>query len=548
MPVPSVPIPTSHRLLSAALGWLLVLAVLPAYARGPEPPLRVPLENLGFQPLSTQFLLDGSSMLTLHYVDDKHLLVTFVVHRLIPRLPNEPVDDLDRVVDAVLLELPNGRILARTTWHLHDHSKYLWNLGHGHFLLRVRDNLTTFAPLANLETGQPFAQGPFLTSTDRRIAALVLSPDADLLIIETLKRTPPKPKSETPLFGPTPTPGLHLAERNLVQINFYRLHPRDSGDPVKPIPAGVVQAGGVGDVPASTAGFLAVVDQGRQHYAFDFHSFTGKIDELAPFDSTCPPAPVFVSHSEFIAFGCRTSHTMQQVGGFNMRGEEMWEQGLFGDYTAPSLAYAPAGGRFALSRIMLHGSVVPDQPISADEISAQTVVVYQTNTGKQLLRADCSPVERAGQNFALSPNGLGLAIVHADAIEVYSLPPLTSKEQAELKLAQASAPPENDLPVHFTAKEVPSSATQADADSPERPGPQLPAAAPPEAVSAPPDSNESRPANVTPEPNQPPPVASTPTSATESSGDPAPGQHRAPPTLYTLPDDKPRPAPKDTPQ
>src|SRR5271155_223476 len=152
MPVPKVPIPTPHRLLRAALGWLLVLAALPGYARGPEPPLRIPLENLGFQPLSTQFLLNGSSMLTLHYVDDKHLLITFVVHRLIPRLPNEPEDDQDRVVDAILLEIPTAKILARTSWHLHDRAQYLWNLGHGHFLLRIRETLTTFAPLANLSS------------------------------------------------------------------------------------------------------------------------------------------------------------------------------------------------------------------------------------------------------------------------------------------------------------------------------------------------------------------------------------------------------------
>ncbi len=305
-----------------------------------------------------------------------------------------------------------------------------------------------------------------------------------------------------------------MAERNLVQINFFRLHPRDNGDPVKPVSAGVVQAGGVGDIPASTAGFIAVVDQGHQHYAFDFHSYAGKIDELAPFDSSCPPAPIFVSHGEFIAFGCRTSHTMQQVGGFNMRGEEMWEQGLFGDYTAPSLAYAPAGGRFALSRIMLHGTVVPDQPISADEISAQTVVVYQTNTGKQLLRADCSPVERAGQNFTLSPNGLSLAIVHADAIEIYSLPPLTSRDQADIKLAQASAPPETDLPVHFTVKEATSSASEVDAGSPERPGSTsslLPCLLPPRALrltptkADPPISAPSQPSRLQSPPRQPPP-------------------------------------------
>src|SRR5271154_4590775 len=411
MPVPKFPISTPHRLRRTALACLLFFAI-PLFARGPEPPLRLPLENFGFQPLSTQLLLNGSSMLTLHYVDDKHLLLTFVAHRLIPRLPNEPEDDQDRVVDAVLLEIPTGKILARTSWHLHDRAQYLWNLGHGHFLLRIRETLPTFAPLANLSS-EPFAQQPFLISTGRRLAALILSPDADLLIIESIKRVPLAKTPKTPLFGPMPEPTPVLAERNPVQINFYRIHAGDDGGPVQRAYAGVVQSRNTGDIPATTAGYLAVVDQGRQHYAFDFHSYAGKTDELSPFDSSCPPAPLFVSHSEFIAFGCRNSQTMKQIGGFNMRGEEMWEQGLFGDYVAPSIVFAPSGGRFAISRIMLRSAAIADQPISADEVASQTVVVYQTGTGKQLLRADCSPIVRAGQNFALSPNGLSLAIVHA---------------------------------------------------------------------------------------------------------------------------------------
>src|SRR5712664_3031720 len=178
MPVPHASIPTMHRHLRSVLACLLLVAI-PAFAAKPEPALRIPLEDFGFQHLPAQFLLNGSSMLTLHYVDDKHLLLTFVVHRLIPRLPDEPEDDQDRIVDAVLLELPTGRPLARTSWHLHDHAQYLWNLGHGHFLLRIRDTLTTFAPLANLATSEPFAQQPFLVSAERRLAALILSPDAD---------------------------------------------------------------------------------------------------------------------------------------------------------------------------------------------------------------------------------------------------------------------------------------------------------------------------------------------------------------------------------
>jgi len=198
---------------------------------------------------------------------------------------------------------------------------------------------------------------------------------------------------------------LVLDPRDVHQVADHRLHPghrpvdpldvaidaSNDGGPVLARPAGAIQTPSVGDIPATTAGFLAVVDQGHQHWAFDFHTYSGNKAELSPFDSSCSPAPIFVSHSEFIAFGCRGGQSRQQLGGFNMRGEEMWEQGLFGDFIAPSIAYAPAAGRFALSRILLRVSAVADQPISSDEVNAQAVVVYQTGTGKQLLRADCSP-------------------------------------------------------------------------------------------------------------------------------------------------------------
>jgi hypothetical protein len=535
MPVPRFPISTPHRLRSFVV-CVLMLATMPILARGPDQPIRLPLENYGFQPLSVPFLLNGSSMLTLHYVDEKHLLLTFAVHRLLPRLPDEPEDDQDRYVDAVLLEIPTGHVLARTSWHLHDHSQYLWSIGHGHFLLRVRDRLTSFAPMANLSSGHPFAQQPFLSASERRIEALIVSPDSDLLIVETVKPRPPEPAPKTPLFGPTP-PAPHLEPRDPVQINFYRIHPvEDDGGPVKPAFAGVVQSRNAGDVPATTAGFLAIVDQGHQHWAFDFHSYAGKTDELSPFDSTCLPSPIFVSHSEFIAFGCRTGQAIQAFGGFNMRGEEMWEQGLFGDFIAPSLAYAPAGGRFALSRVLLRASAIPDQPISADEVNTQAVVVYQTNTGKQLLRAECSPVERAGQNFALAPDGQALAVVHADAVEIYNLPPLTNKDQAAIKLAQSSAPPDDNLPIRVSSRPAVASA---DSDVETAPPADTPVSG----------SSATTAAAALPDTAQQSPAAS-PAVSPQTSGDAMPEQHRAPPTLYTLPGDKPPNSanPKSTPQ
>ena len=89
---PTPPFRRLHRLLRCGVRLLLsLLPPSPRIARETRAAaLRLPLEHLGFQPLSNQFLLDGSSMLTLHYVDDQHLLLTFVVHRLIRASPTSP--------------------------------------------------------------------------------------------------------------------------------------------------------------------------------------------------------------------------------------------------------------------------------------------------------------------------------------------------------------------------------------------------------------------------------------------------------------------------
>jgi hypothetical protein len=545
MPVPQRPIPrTRNRHLFYCLLSILLLFLGSAtqlLARGPEPPLRIPLEPLGFQPQSPQFLAAGSSMFTVHYVDDRHLLLTFAARRLLTRLPDEPEDDHDRHVDAVLLELPTGKIIARTSWRLHDHGQYLWSLGHGRFLLRIRDTLTSFAPLANLSTGQPFRERPFLL-VSRRIRALLLSPDASLLILETIARTPPVPKPKTPLFGPTPLPQpVQSTDSIPVQISFYRLSaPSDSTEEISHRIAGIVRSSNTGNIPSTAAGYLSILDQGGQHWAFDFDSYAGKKKELAPFDSTCRPEPLFVSRSEFIAFGCHAGDTRQLLGGFNMRGEEMWEQKLFGNYIAPSLAFAPASGRFAFSRILLNVADMPDQLLSADEMSNQAIVVYQTSSGKQVLRVECSPVERAGQNFALSPNGLGLAVIHAEAIEIYSLPPLTPKEAADVQLAENSAPEENDAPVRFGQSEASAAAVEAASETKSDPD----ASTATENLS--PDAKDGTQAAASNPTTTPP--NSTPSPSAISAGDPPLNQPRKPPTLYTLPTDPPHTQQSDQPQ
>jgi hypothetical protein len=469
-------------------------------------------------------------MLTVNYVDNAHLLFTFGVHRLMERIPNDPPDDQDRVVEALLVELPSGRVLARTDWRLHDNGQYLWSLGHGRFLLRTHDTLTTFAPMANLASGQPFKQRDFLT-TDRRIGVVLLSPEDDLMIVESAEQTPPVPAAPAPLFGPTPKPVPEPIGRPgdpaPVMLSFYRLALPDTGDVVEATLAGIAHASHFGDLAAMGVGHIAVVDEGRQEWGFDFHPFSGKVKELAPLASTCEPTPRFVSSSEFVAFGCHTGDSPQVIGGFNLRGDEMWEQNLFGDYVATFMTFAPESGRFALGRVMGTSAVDDLQQGSGTGLTSQSVNVYQMESGKQILHVDCSPIVRAGQNFTLSPDGMSLAVVRENSIEVYPLPPLSTKDQSDLKEARAMVPQESTSPVDF--------AGPSPAPTPANP-------APPEAADA--KTTLSATQNTAAAPVAAPPASAAPqppkpAATTTVVGDAPPNQPRKRPTLYTLPGETP---------
>ncbi len=204
-------------------------------------------------------------------------------------------------------------------------------------------------------------------------------------------------------------------------------------------------------VPADGAGFISVLDQGRQHWAFNFNLYRGKVEELSPFDSTCHPVPMLVSRSEFIAFGCRSGNQRQMFGGFNLRGEEMWEQAIPETYLNPAFAFAPATGRFAFGRVTTAAVAGDTIAYNPSLFGAQVVTVFQTDSGKQILRLECTPVLPAGQNFDLSPDGTDLAVIREAAVEIHHLPPLSAKDRAGIAKAAALAPELTDGPILLSA-------------------------------------------------------------------------------------------------
>lgn len=536
----------STNVARALLIWsgAIVLAQLcvPASALGvgprtPEPAIRISLESLGFQAPPARVAALGGTLVTVNFVDDTHLLVTFYTRALMPRLPDAQPEDSDGMVAAQLLELPSGKVLGKTEWRLRDRDPYLWAIGHGRFLLRIRNRLTLLDPLGNLAQGDPFRQEMF-GEFKRRIGYLTVSPGGDLLTVETLP--PAKPKltggaaSTAALAATVPkdksTDAPTEPRKPEVQVLFFRLElnrKEGQAERLRGRNAGGLLTQALVSVPVSSEGFIGATKESATAYDFDFITHTGNKTELAAFDTTCTPHPYFVSRSEFVALGCHGAPDKPELGGFNLKGEHAWIEVLAGDHLGPIILGSPASGRFVLSRITLNGAFIDPQNVVPEEMAGQEVSVRQNHDGRLLLKLQASPIQRAGGNFDLSPGGMEMVIVRAGNVEIYRLPPLTPKDQKQMKLAAEMEPSRNDARIVLSDKArnheiVHAESTSQEVDENAGAG-TAPAAEQVSAAST--ATGQTRPV----EKNSP---GAAPVSApSETSGD-APQEHRKPPTLY----------------
>lgn len=442
-------------------GACAALLLLSAAAWGAERPnqnqaqpwVTISLGSLGVPPISEPFLRAGSSMLTLDLVDDTHVLLTFSSRGLVPRDPSDSPNDESRMVAAELVELPTGKVLARADWKLHDHGRYLWRLGKGRFLLRIKNDLFVLTPEARLKTANPLGLAPFPTRDGMPVSALI-SPEKTMLTVETVA---PK-KTERVLSGDD---GLIVSDpQPVVMLDFYRLAGGDApGVPLRLNPAGLVKAPAPIVLPMDGDGYLWPDDGGHGRWPVSFNEFGGREVKITRLDSSCMPRLQMVSRFEFLAFTCKAMESRSKVQSFGMDGHETWEDNLNGTYGIPELAYAPQAGRFALSRIV---SSTPDAILGAatPEDATQEMRVYQTESGELLLKVPMTPVTRYAETFDLSEDGLVAAVVTGGAVQVYKLPPPNAQDQKDLEEARSFSPPQSEAPVSFAKLEAPESGSR----------------------------------------------------------------------------------------
>jgi hypothetical protein len=397
--------------------------------------LQLKLDALGFPGVSNVFLESGASMLTVHFLDDSHLLVTFSLRKLVQRVQNDPETDDDREVAAEVVDLPSGKVEARTEWHMHDHARYLWSLGGGSFLVRIGDRLYSISPLARLGSKDPFER-TVIPARPLRPSAVMVAPDGGLVTVQTVVRTALQAGPTTVLLGDDDA-GVVDRTGTKTLIDFYRVKRVEAGL-LEISPAGTIQSPLPLQLPVDSDGLLWATAAENETWRLTFDEFGGKTIPLGKLESSCMPRLQMLARGEFLALSCRGADDRIRMASFGLDGKETWEESV-GDMVAPVFAYAPAAARFAVSH-----TLAADVPITAGmpaPPAQQEVRVYQNASGDMLLHVDCSPVMKSAENFDLSADGLLAVVVRNGSLVVYKLPPLSSRDREDIAAVSEFAPP-----------------------------------------------------------------------------------------------------------
>jgi hypothetical protein len=376
---------------------------------GPPPTVRIEVGHLGYVAPSRAYLSYRYSATTLDFIDDDHLLFTFRDAALMHRIPDDPPDDEDQTIRAEVLDIATGKEVEESQWRMHDRQRYLWPLRHGKFMVRQRNSL--YLTDSHLEL-RPYLQ------FDTPLQLVQISPDRNLMVIEVQKIVSPAPDAEKAagldsFFGPAPKPK---------RTRMVLVHPGDNtvlaeSETRHPV-----------DVPMVENGYLNLLegkDPGK--WVMQREILSGDPQIVAEVKSSCAPTLMTLSDSVALTVACPPKGGNDHlVSAISLKGDVLWQDRWKQRYIWPTFDYAEDGSRFAYGSLQINRDIGSMDFFGQEDVVAQMVGVFDTQSGKLELAKDASPVLSAGHNYALSSNGRRFAILREGAIEIYDLPPVAA--------------------------------------------------------------------------------------------------------------------------
>jgi hypothetical protein len=376
------------------------------------PAARIPLPPLGFTPPSLFYLTARTSAVTVDFIDKDHLLFTFRKIGLLRRVSDDLPDDEDQLIQAVVLDIATGKTLRQAAWRMHDHSRYLWALSDGKFLVRVRNTLYL--------TDSSLQLKPFLTFI-HTLVCVQLSPDRRFLTVESEEA----PEPAASVLELSTGNGLDIPPRRII-VGVYDT---DAGagshqllltaEAHHAVLLPVVKDGVLEAMQASGEGWrireVPFVHPGQKT------GLPAKRDILAV-RANCNPSLLPLSET-VVMTGCSQQGEDSLMTAIDLDGHVLWNQWWQAKYLWHSFAFSTGGDRYAMGSLPTGHPLSPLAEVQPEDVIKQLVGVFETTTGKLVLLREADPIVSAGQNFALSADGQRFAILRDHAIEVYDLPP-----------------------------------------------------------------------------------------------------------------------------
>jgi hypothetical protein len=362
-----------------------------------RPSVSIPLAQLGYLPPGEGPSFHFYAAASLHFVDANHLMFAFDYKGLLRRNDHCLWSDSQRMVRAVVLDIPSGTVKKQTDWTLYDFSNFLWGIGQGEFLLRRCSRLDT--------VGADLVPRPLISSAGL-IEGVMFSPDRSIIAVEAKKQSPRQSSPPDIMDSPDDL------SANRIDASFVQLRP------LRVIAHARIAV--AGELPILNQGLLEVLTAPHNRWVLNLHPFRGSSRQIATVRSFCAPWVTAINNQVIVAAMCPAKN-QKDFEGFSLAGKALWKIPLDSTRHHPRFLLTESGERFAIETLHATQPLAALDPLNKSDINAEILEIYDTQTGIEIGRFATTPIYTAGQNAAFSPNGLEMAVVHNGAIEIYSL-------------------------------------------------------------------------------------------------------------------------------
>jgi hypothetical protein len=315
---------------------------------------------------------------------------------LLSRLRDSDPDDDDQLIHAVILEVSTGKVLAQSEWRMHDRDRYLWPLGPGRFLVRIRSQLYVVNEALSL---QPYLEFP------GKIKTIQVGLGGEFLLTASQEARV----------------NLHIAS---LAGSLSQSQDQDQADetnidsPGQDLVLRIIKTDIKKQVATAHMRSAPYIPMMRNGYIF-----AGQKSQIGDIESTCAPTIHPLNDKNFMAVVCPDSDKDHVGLGLDLEGKQLWERHWSRRHIWPSFVASDDGSRFAYETMVMDHEIGIIAAADAENVVGQVVEVYDSASGRLRFISPTNPILDAGQNFALTADGKRIAILHNGAIEVFDLPP-----------------------------------------------------------------------------------------------------------------------------